>query len=75
MKNKFFLVCLCIGLCIALFTGVFAVMGWGDLLRQVGGTILYPFQWVAARVSAAASGFGQYFTDVNRLSEEAQALR
>lgn len=75
MKNRFFLVCLCIGLCIALFTGVFAVMGWGNLLRQVGGTILYPFQWVAARVSAAASGFGQYFTDVNRLSEEAQALR
>lgn len=75
MKNPFFVVCLCIGLCVALFTGVFAVMGWGDLLRQVGSTILYPFQWMATQVSEAASGFGQYVSDLNSLSQEVQALR
>ena len=47
MKSKFFRVCICIALCLCLFTGVFAVMGWGSLLRQVGSTVMYPFSWLA----------------------------
>ena len=36
IKQRFFIACLGLALAIALFTGVFAVMGWGSLLREVG---------------------------------------
>ena len=36
IKNRFFIACLSVALAIALFTGVFAVMGWGSLLQKVG---------------------------------------
>ncbi|MCQ2430115.1 MAG: rod shape-determining protein MreC [Clostridia bacterium] len=75
MKHKFFIVCVCIGLCAALFTGVFAVMGWGDLLRQVGGGILYPFQWTARQIGRGFSGFGRYFADVRGMQDEIESLR
>lgn len=75
LKNRFFRACLMIALCIALFTGVFAAFGWGNLLPQVGATILYPFQWVASTVGHAVSGFVQHFRDIDSLQEELDALR
>ena len=57
MKSKFFRVCICIALCLCLFTGVFAVMGWGSLLRQVGSAVMYPFSWLAGKTADAAAGF------------------
>ncbi len=75
MKHKFFIICVAIALAVALFTGVFAVMGWGSLLGTVGSTILYPFRWVTAYAGDALAGFGQYFADVEELQSEAEALR
>lgn len=75
IKHKFFIVCLSLALAMALFTGVFAVMGWGSLLRDVGSAILYPFQWAGAQVSYALSGFGDYFTDLKDLQSEIDSLR
>lgn len=75
IKQKFFLVCLSLALAVALFTGVFAVMGWGSLLRDVGSAIVYPFQWVVARVEDAAVGFDAYFTDIHDLRAENESLR
>ena len=57
MKSRFFRVCICIALCLCLFTGVFAVMGWGSLLRQVGSAVMYPFSWLAGKTADAAAGF------------------
>ncbi len=74
IKQKFFLVCLSLALAVALFTGVFAVMGWGSLLRDVGATIVYPFQWVVRRTADAVEGFGSYFEDIHKLREEVEAL-
>ena len=74
IKQKFFLVCLSLALAVALFTGVFAVMGWGSLLRDVGATIIYPFQWVARRTADAVEGFGSYFEDIRKLRREVEAL-
>ena len=67
IKHRFFIVCLSLALAIALFTGVFAVMGWGSLLRDVGSAVIYPFQWVFAKVGNAIQGFGQYFEDIHDL--------
>ncbi len=74
MKSKVFVTCLAIALAIVLFTGTFAVMGWGSLLRQVGGALLYPFQWLAHEVGEAVAGFRQYTADVKELSGRVEAL-
>lgn len=75
MRSKVMRVCLCIALCLCLFTGTFAVMGWGDALRQVGGAVLYPFRWLADKVTDAADGFFSYFQDIEELESENDALR
>ena len=75
IKQRFFTVCLCIALAVALFSGVFAVMGWGSLLGEVGSAIIYPFQWLVTGARNGVVGFGVYFEDLQRLREENQALR
>ena len=62
-------------LSVTLFTGVFALMGWGSLLRDVGSAVIYPFQWVGSKVGNAVSGFGHYFQDVDALQDELDSLR
>lgn len=75
IKHKFFVVCLSLALAIALFTGVFAVMGWGSLLRDVGSAIIYPFQWVFSQTGNAIQGFGNYFQDIQELNRQMEALK
>ena len=75
IKHKFLIVCVSIALAAALFTGVFAVMGWGNLLRDVGSTVIYPFQWVLSKAGDAVSGFVAYFQDMDHLRDELDALK
>ena len=75
IKHKFFIVCLSLALAIALFTGVFAVMGWGSLLREVGFTIIYPFQWVFSKIGNAIQGFGNYFQDIQDMNQQLESLK
>lgn len=75
IKQRFFIACLGLALAIALFTGVFAVMGWGSLLRDVGSAVLYPFQWVGAKVGNGVTGFFSYFQDIDSLREELESVR
>ena len=75
IKNRFFIACLSVALSIALFTGVFAVMGWGSLLQRMGSEMLYPFQWVGAKVGRGISGFFSYFEDMDDLRQELESLK
>lgn len=75
IKNRFFIACLSVALAIALFTGVFAVMGWGSLLQKAGSAVLYPFQWVGAKVGSGVSGFFSYFEDIDSLRQELDSLK
>ena len=75
IRNRFFIACLSVALAIALFTGVFAVMGWGSLLRDMGSAVLYPFQWVGAKVGNGISGFFSYFEDIDRLQKELESVK
>lgn len=63
-----------VALAISLFCGVFAVMGWGSLLHRVGGTVIYPFQWVFSKIGDGVTGFVQYFQDVDEMQERIDAL-
>ncbi len=69
------MVCLSLALAVALFTGIFSVMGWGSLLRDVGSALLYPFQWVTAKAGEAVEGFGAYFSDIRDLQAEIESLK
>ncbi len=75
MNKKFLLICVSIALAIALFCGVFAIFGWGSLLHQVGGTVIYPFQWVGNKVRDGVVGFVSYFKDIDDLQAEIESLR
>ncbi len=75
IKHRFLIVCLSLALAVALFTGVFAVMGWGSLLRDVGSAIIYPFQWVLSKTGNAIQGFGNYFQDIDSLQKELESLQ
>ena len=73
--NPFLLACILLAATITLFSGIFAMMGWGSLLRQVGQTVLYPFQWVMTSVERGVDGFSNYFEDMDQLIEENESLR
>lgn len=75
IKQKFFIACLGLALAVALFTGVFAVMGWGSLLSDVGSAVIYPFQWVGSRIGSGVSGFFSYFADIQDLRDEVESLQ
>lgn len=75
IKQKFFIACLGLALAVALFTGVFAVMGWGSLLADVGSAVIYPFQWVGSRIGSGVSGFFSYFADIQDLRDEVESLK
>ncbi len=75
IKQRFFIACLGLALAVALFTGVFAVMGWGSLLRDVGSAVIYPFQWVGAQIGNGFSGFFSYFSDLEDLQAELDSVK
>ena len=75
IKQRFFIACLGLALAIALFTGVFAVMGWGSLLRDVGSAVLYPFQWAGNKIGNGVTGFVSYFRDMDSLRDELESVR
>lgn len=75
MKKRILLICVSVAVAISLFCGVFTVLGWGSLLHRVGGTVIYPFQWVGSRVRDGVEGFVAYFQDIDRLQAEIESLR
>ena len=75
IKQKFFIACLGLALAVALFTGVFAVMGWGSLLSDVGSAVINPFQWVGSKIGGGVSGFFSYFADIRDLRDEVESLK
>ena len=44
-QNKFFIICLCVALVVALVPSTFALMGYDTLSRNIVGTLTFPFRW------------------------------
>lgn len=73
--NKFLIICISLAVGISLFCATFAVMGRANLLSEVGGTVLYPFEWFFSKVGNAASGAVRYFSSMDELIEENERLK
>jgi rod shape-determining protein MreC len=74
-QNKFFLICLCIAVVLSALSSVLSIMGYKALVRDVLGTVATPFRFVATSFVNAAEGFGKYFSSIDSLTEQNQALK
>jgi len=74
-QNKFFIVCLCVAVVIAGITSTFSLMGYRSLSRNIVGTLATPFRWVATVMTNAVTGFGKYFSSIDELTEQNEALK
>lgn len=62
IKNKFFLICVCIALVICTLSSTFSIMGFSEPVRNVLGTVATPFRWCATVIGDAAEGFFKHFS-------------
>ncbi|MBQ8415426.1 MAG: rod shape-determining protein MreC [Clostridia bacterium] len=74
-RNKFFLICLCVAVVLAVVPSVFAMMGYQSLAKNIVGTVTFPVRWCVSAVCDGFEGIGRYFTSVDILDGENQALR
>lgn len=74
-KNKFLIVCLSLACAALLFSATFLLMGRANLLHHVGASVIYPFEWIFSSIDEAFSGFCNYFSSIDELMEENQALK
>ena len=73
-KNQFFIICLCVAVVISGASSTLALMGYNGLVRNILGTIATPFRWGATVFTNAAEGFGKYFSSIDSLQAQNQAL-
>jgi len=74
-KNKFFIVCLCIAVVLCAVPSTFALMGYSGLAKNIVGTVTAPIRWCVTGVVNGIEGIGRYFTSINALRAENEALR
>ncbi len=75
IKNKFFIITLCIALILATSATVLSVMGFESPFRSIFGTIAIPFRWCGAKIAEGFAGFSDYFIGFDNLKEENIALK
>ena len=74
-KNKFFIVCLCIALVLAIVPSVLSLMGYQSLAKNIVGTVTFPVRWCITAVADGFEGFSVYFQGIDSLREENESLR
>ena len=74
-KNKFFIVCFTVVLCLTVFSVVLSASGNAWFLKDAFNVISTPFRTVFNYCADGISGFFDYFTEFDRISEENEALR
>ena len=73
-KNKFLGILASIALFAVIFYSVLGVMGKVSLFHNALGVVATPFRWCFSWVGESLSGFGDYFTEFDRLQKENEAL-
>ncbi len=63
-----------IALFAVVFYSVLGLMGQVSVFHNALGVVATPFRWCFTKVGDAFSGFGDYFTEFNRLQEENESL-
>lgn len=74
-KNKFFIVCFTVVLCLTVFSVVLSASGNAWFLKDAFNVISTPFRTVFNYCADGISGFFDYFTEFDRISAENEALR
>ncbi len=73
-KNKFFGILLSVALFAVIFYSVLGIMGQVSLFHNALGVVATPFRWGLTKAGEALSGFGDYFTEFDRLQKENREL-
>ena len=74
LKNKFFIATLAVALTLTVSATVLSVMGVGDPLRNIFGTLTAPLRWCATKISQGMDGYKIYFQKIDALVEQNNAL-
>lgn len=74
LKNRFSKILAVVAVFLVVFYSVIAIWGAVTPGQHVLGTIATPFRWVFSAVGNTVSGFGEYFTEFNKLKKENEEL-
>lgn len=74
-RSRFFIVTVIIALVVVIVPSVLSAMGLSSYVRGAVETIASPFQAAFTWVADAVTGFGEYFTALEELAAENEALR
>ena len=74
-KNKFFLICLTVVLCLTVFSVVLSFSGHSWFLKDAFNVISTPFRIAFNYCADGIKGFSEYFTEFDRISKENDELR
>ncbi len=74
-KNKFFIICLTVVLCLTVFSVVLSIGGNSWFLKDALNVISTPFRAAFTACADGIEGFIDYFTEFDRLLKENQELR
>lgn len=74
-KNKFFIICLTVVLCLTVFSVVLGATGNSWFLKDALNVISTPFRAVFGACADGIEGFFDYFTEFDRLLEENLKLK
>ena len=74
-KNKFFIICLTVALCLTVFSVVLSATGNSWFLKDALNVIATPFRAVFNACADGITGFVDYFAEFDRLVAENEELR
>ena len=74
-KNKFFIISVAVALILCIIPTTLTVMGQGNAVRDGLSLIATPFRTVFNWIGDGISGFGRYFSGMDQLVAENEALR
>lgn len=74
-KNKFFIICLTVVLCLTVFSVVLSASGHAWFLKDALNVISTPFRAAFNACADGFSGFVDYFTEFDRIAKENEQLR
>ena len=74
-KNKFFIICFTVVLCLTVFSVVLSASGHAWFLKDAFNFISTPFRAVFNYCADGVQGFVDYFTEFDRISTENEQLR
>ncbi len=73
-QNKFFIICLCVAIVLAVVPSTFALMGYGGLAKNILGTVTFPVRWCFGAIADGFEGWSMYFASIDALKAQNDAL-